>query len=153
MQEPTVPGVKTTMEFPDLSIGQYITQQYSQNVANALASVTNVPSTSVTAIDVRPFLGSSSSSGRRRLAQAAGNGVQVRHAPKVLVPAVDCSYSNLFGYLSAGRGLANQWQMQTHADAICVGIHHSSICTCTPTSCASQIAYPAALKYRLEAQR
>eukprot|EP00879_Flechtneria_rotunda_P005892 GHRR01006198.1.p1 GENE.GHRR01006198.1~~GHRR01006198.1.p1 ORF type:complete len:616 (+),score=203.76 GHRR01006198.1:1123-2970(+) len=79
MQEPTVPGVKTTMEFPDLSIGQYITQQYSQNVANALASVTNVPSTSVTAIDVRPFLGSSSSSGRRRLAQAAGNGVQATY--------------------------------------------------------------------------
>jgi hypothetical protein len=64
------------MEFPDLSMGQYITRQYTQNVANALSSVTNVPSTSISALDVRPFTGSSGS-GRRRLLQSSGNGVQV----------------------------------------------------------------------------
>lgn len=67
------------MEFPDLSMGQYITRQYTQNVANALSSVTNVPSTSISALDVRPFTGSGGSGRRRRaLLQSSGNGVQVR---------------------------------------------------------------------------
>jgi hypothetical protein len=68
--------LQATMEFPDLSMGQYITRQYTQNVANALSSVTNVPSTSISTLDVRPFTGS----GRRRraLLQSSGNGVQVR---------------------------------------------------------------------------
>ncbi|KAF6261693.1 hypothetical protein COO60DRAFT_1636533 [Scenedesmus sp. NREL 46B-D3] len=78
--DPSIPGVKATMEFPDLSMGQYITRQYTQNVANALSSVTNVPSTSISTLDVRPFTGSSSSGARRRaLLQSSGNGVQATY--------------------------------------------------------------------------
>lgn len=80
ISEPSVPGVKATMEFPDLSMGQYITRQYTQNVANALSSVTNVPSTSISALDVRPFTGSGGSGRRRRaLLQSSGNGVQATY--------------------------------------------------------------------------
>lgn len=72
------------MEFPDLSMGQYITKQYTQNVANALSSVTNVPTSSIWALDVRPFAGASraeaAAAPKRRLLQAAGNGVQVTPA-------------------------------------------------------------------------
>eukprot|EP00775_Hariotina_reticulata_P007238 gene7238-7451_t len=96
--EPTQPGVKATMEFPNLSMGEYITRQYSQNVANALSSVTALPSTAISAIDVRPFT-SSSAAGRRRsralladassserlsgslrvMLQESGNGVQATY--------------------------------------------------------------------------
>lgn len=69
------------MEFPDLSMGQYITNQYTQNVANALSSVTNVPSTAISTLDVRPFI-AGSKAGRRRsrtLLQSSGNGVQATY--------------------------------------------------------------------------
>jgi hypothetical protein len=64
------------MVFPDLSMGQYITRQYTQNVANALSSVTDVPTASISTLDVRPSTGSSGSR-RRALLQSSGNGVQV----------------------------------------------------------------------------
>lgn len=68
------------MQFPSLSMGQYITKQYTQNVANALSAVTNVPSSSISTLDVRPFLGQASTQGRRRaLLQSAGNGVQATY--------------------------------------------------------------------------
>jgi hypothetical protein len=66
------------MVFPDLSMGQYITRQYTQNVANALSSVTDVPTASISTLDVRPSTGSSGK--RRALLQSSGNGVQVRMA-------------------------------------------------------------------------
>lgn len=71
------------MEFPAVSVGQYITQQYTQNVANALSAVTGVPSGSISALDVRPVAGPSSSQGRRRtLLQSSGNGVQATYFMK-----------------------------------------------------------------------
>eukprot|EP00878_Enallax_costatus_P018044 GHUV01018973.1.p1 GENE.GHUV01018973.1~~GHUV01018973.1.p1 ORF type:complete len:699 (+),score=218.76 GHUV01018973.1:203-2299(+) len=80
VSEPTVPGVKATMEFPALSMGQYITKQYTQSVANALSAVTGVPSGSISTLDVRPFVGSSSTQGRRRtLLQSSVNGVQATY--------------------------------------------------------------------------
>lgn len=75
------------MEFPELSMGQYISKQYTQNVANALSSVTNVPTSSISTLDVRPFTGvarSTSAQPPKRLllqqaAAAAGNGVQATY--------------------------------------------------------------------------
>lgn len=63
------------MEFPELSMGQYISKQYTQNVANALSSVTNVPTSSISTLDVRPFTGAArpgaSSSSNSAVAAAA----------------------------------------------------------------------------------
>lgn len=73
------------MEFPELSMGQYISKQYTQNVANALSSVTNVPTSSISTLDVRPFTGAARSTAQppNRLllqqAAAAGNGVQATY--------------------------------------------------------------------------
>jgi len=68
------------MEFPDLSMGQYISKQYTQNVANALSSVTNVPTSSISTLDVRPFTGAARPAPPKRLLlQAAGNGVQATY--------------------------------------------------------------------------
>jgi hypothetical protein len=68
------------MEFPDLSVGQYILKQYTQNVANALSSVTNVPTSSISTLDVRPFPGAARAvNPKRLLLQAAGNGVQATY--------------------------------------------------------------------------
>lgn len=68
------------MEFPDLSMGQYISKQYTQNVANALSSVTNVPTSSISTLDVRPFTGAARTAvPKRLLLQDAGNGVQATY--------------------------------------------------------------------------
>lgn len=86
--EPTQPGVKATMEFPDLSMGQYISKQFTQNVANALSSVTNVPTSSISTLDVRPFTGTARSTAAaaapkrmllQEVAATAGNGVQATY--------------------------------------------------------------------------
>jgi hypothetical protein len=71
---------QATMEFPDLSMGQYISKQYTQNVANALSSVTNVPTSSISTLDVRPFTGAArTATPKRLLLQDAGNGVQATY--------------------------------------------------------------------------
>lgn len=76
---------QATMEFPELSMGQYISKQYTQNVANALSSVTNVPTSSISTLDVRPFTGAARSTAQppKRLllqqAAVAGNGVQATY--------------------------------------------------------------------------
>lgn len=68
------------MEFPDLSMGQYISKQYTQNVANALSSVTNVPTSSISTLDVRPFTGAARiATPKRLLLQTGGNGVQATY--------------------------------------------------------------------------
>lgn len=68
------------MEFPELSMAQYITKQYTQNVANALSSVTNVPTSSISALDVRPFTGAARADRpKRMLLQAGSNGVQATY--------------------------------------------------------------------------
>jgi hypothetical protein len=71
---------QATMEFPGLSMGQYINKQYTQNVANALSSVTNVPTSNINTLDVRPFTGAArAASPRRHLLQAGNNGVQATY--------------------------------------------------------------------------
>jgi hypothetical protein len=69
-------GVRTELTFADMSVADFYAQGYPQKVANALSSVTGVPSNQVSTVDVRPVMVSIPR--RRSLQQAAGQAPGVR---------------------------------------------------------------------------